>query len=181
MGNDMQHDALLPTPALGIDTKVPGPDDRDDGLLIEAAQQNPAAIGPIYQRYVTRVYRYLYSRVGNAPDAEDLTSQVFLEALQSLSRYRHRGNFAAWWLLGTWSTRIPDLARWRITAALRRSQDTLRLRTRCWPTARPLMLATRPRLARAEMPALPPTSVAWPGRRVYIATSARMKRSSRPI
>jgi RNA polymerase sigma-70 factor, ECF subfamily len=92
----MQHDASLPAPAPDIDTKVPGPDDRDDGLLIEAAQRDPAAIVPLYQRYVRPIYRYLYSRVGNVQDTEDLTSQVFLEALRGLPRYHHRGNFAAW-------------------------------------------------------------------------------------
>jgi RNA polymerase sigma-70 factor, ECF subfamily len=92
----MQHDALLPVATPDIDTEAPRTDDRDDALLIEAAQRNPAAIAPLYRRYVTRVYRYLYSRVGNISDAEGLTSQVFLDALRGLPRYRHRGNFAGW-------------------------------------------------------------------------------------
>jgi RNA polymerase sigma-70 factor, ECF subfamily len=68
----------------------------DEEQLIQAAQQDAAEFGPIYRHYVTAVYRYLYSRTGNAADAEDLTAQVFLEALQALPRYKHRGHFAAW-------------------------------------------------------------------------------------
>ncbi|MDT8307045.1 MAG: sigma-70 family RNA polymerase sigma factor, partial [Anaerolineae bacterium] len=50
----------------------------------------------LYRRYVTRVYRYCLLRVGSAQDAEDLTAQTFLAALESLGRYRERGSFAAW-------------------------------------------------------------------------------------
>jgi RNA polymerase sigma-70 factor (ECF subfamily) len=92
----MQHPASPPVAALATETETPGTDACDEALLIEAAQHDPAAIAPLYRRYVTPVFRYLYSRVGNVLDAEDLTSQVFLEALQGLSRYQHRGYFAAW-------------------------------------------------------------------------------------
>jgi RNA polymerase sigma-70 factor (ECF subfamily) len=67
-----------------------------EARAIEAARRDPAAFARLYRAYVRPIYRYLYSRVGQAGDAEDLTSQVFLEALQSLSRYRHRGHFPAW-------------------------------------------------------------------------------------
>ncbi len=69
---------------------------KEEASLIEAAQHDPAAFADLYRCYITPVYRYLYSRVSNVADAEDLTAQVFTQALEGLSRYRHRGNFAAW-------------------------------------------------------------------------------------
>lgn len=69
---------------------------EEDASLVKAARRDPAAFAPLYRRYVTSIYRYLYSRLGNVADAEDLTAQVFTEALEGLHRYRERGNFAGW-------------------------------------------------------------------------------------
>lgn len=55
-----------------------------------------AALAQIYDAYARPIYRYHYSRVGNAADAEDLTSQTFIAALEALPRYQHRGRFTAW-------------------------------------------------------------------------------------
>jgi len=70
------------------------PDDLP--ALVKAAQRNPAAFAAVYDRFLTPVYRYLYSRTGNVPDAEDLTAQTFLSALERLSSYREHGTFAGW-------------------------------------------------------------------------------------
>ena len=65
--------------------------------LIEAAQNDPTAFGPLYERYVERIYRYAYRRVGNHADAEDVTSQTFQQALAALPDYEWRGvPFGAW-------------------------------------------------------------------------------------
>jgi RNA polymerase sigma-70 factor (ECF subfamily) len=50
----------------------------------------------LYRRYVTPIYSYVYSRVGNRDEAEDLTGQVFIEALEGLERYEEQGKVAAW-------------------------------------------------------------------------------------
>jgi RNA polymerase sigma-70 factor (ECF subfamily) len=68
----------------------------DDGALVKAAQTDRDAFDALYRRYVTRVYRYCYAHAGNWADAEDLTAQTFLAALEGLSRFRGRGPFAAW-------------------------------------------------------------------------------------
>ena len=68
----------------------------DEPALVRAAQTDAQAFAAIYDRYVQRVYRYCYYRTNNAPEAEDLTAQIFLAALESLPRYRQDGHFAAW-------------------------------------------------------------------------------------
>lgn len=70
---------------------------EDEVVWIEAAKLDPAAFEPLYQRYMMRIYRYMYLRVRNAEDAADLTQQVFLKVLRALPGYRVRGvPFAAW-------------------------------------------------------------------------------------
>ena len=69
---------------------------QDIPTLVQDAKADPLAFGRLYDHYVQPVYRYLYSRVGTRHDAEDLTSQTFLAALEHLPRYRERGQFAAW-------------------------------------------------------------------------------------
>lgn len=68
----------------------------EDATVVAAQARDPAAMTRLYERYVGPVYRYLHSQVGDAADAEDLTSQAFLSALEALPRYKHRGRFAAW-------------------------------------------------------------------------------------
>ncbi len=68
----------------------------DDASLIAAAQRDPLLFEPIYTRWAAPIYRYFSFRTANQADAEDLTSQLFLTALQALPRYQHQGHFAAW-------------------------------------------------------------------------------------
>jgi RNA polymerase sigma-70 factor (ECF subfamily) len=90
-------------------------DGLDDPAAVRAAQRDPTAFALLYRRYVTPVYRYIYSRVGNAADAEDLTAQVFLAALEGLPRYQEQGHFAAW---------LFTLARRRLTDHWRKPPAT---------------------------------------------------------
>ena len=68
----------------------------EEADLVSSAQRDPAEFAALYDRYFRQVYHYLVSRVGRAADAEDLTAQTFLAALEALPRYRPRGHFAAW-------------------------------------------------------------------------------------
>jgi RNA polymerase sigma-70 factor (ECF subfamily) len=80
----------------GADRKLQMMVQDDIALLVSDAVENPAAFGRLYDRFIQRIYRYVYSRVGNAPEAEDITSQTFIAAYESLGRYRERGQFSAW-------------------------------------------------------------------------------------
>jgi RNA polymerase sigma-70 factor (ECF subfamily) len=69
----------------------------DEAQLIKQAQADPDAFGKLYERHVEKIYNYVYYRVGNRPDAEDLTAKVFYRALNHMPRYNHKGKpFAAW-------------------------------------------------------------------------------------
>jgi RNA polymerase sigma-70 factor, ECF subfamily len=50
----------------------------------------------VYDAWVTPIYRYLYSRTGNAEDAQDITSQTFISVMQSLPRYHDNGHLEGW-------------------------------------------------------------------------------------
>ncbi|MCB0044913.1 MAG: sigma-70 family RNA polymerase sigma factor [Caldilineaceae bacterium] len=69
----------------------------EEAALIERARRDSAAFGELYERYVERIYAYIYRRVGNTQDAEDLTARTFYRALDRLETYEDRGlPFAAW-------------------------------------------------------------------------------------
>ena len=70
-----------------------------DEDLARLARHEPAAFAELYHRHLNRVYRYHLARLGCTDDAQDLTAQTFLAALESLPSYRFGGSFAAW-LLG---------------------------------------------------------------------------------
>jgi len=50
----------------------------------------------IYTEHVTAIHRFVYARVGNRPDAEDLTAQVFMRAVEQLDVDRPTPQIAAW-------------------------------------------------------------------------------------
>lgn len=69
---------------------------REEASLFKAAVTDPTVFNELYLAHIRPVYRYIYSKVGEVRQTEDLTAQVFLAALESLPRYRHDGHFAAW-------------------------------------------------------------------------------------
>jgi len=69
----------------------------DESGLVERAKTDPEAFGILYERYVNKVYSYVYYRVGNHHDAEDLTARTFHRALDHIDHYVQRGApFSAW-------------------------------------------------------------------------------------
>jgi len=68
----------------------------EEASLINAARSDPEIFNQLYLAHVRPIYRYIFSKVGEAKQSEDLTAQVFLAALESLPRYHHDGHFAAW-------------------------------------------------------------------------------------
>ena len=76
---------------------VPAIDPAAEQLLIEAAQKDPGRFADLYERNFERVFAFIARRVGDRAVAEDLTSEVFHQALANLPRFEWRGApFAAW-------------------------------------------------------------------------------------
>ncbi|HZU14774.1 MAG TPA: sigma-70 family RNA polymerase sigma factor [Chloroflexota bacterium] len=76
---------------------IPDDTDTDDAAIAEAAKTDAHAFGDLYERYYPRVYRYVYHRLGNVTEAEDVTAVVFMKALEGLPGYRpRRTGFAPW-------------------------------------------------------------------------------------
>ena len=57
---------------------------------------DPGPFERVYDSHVVGIYRFIYARVGNHPDAEDLTAQVFVRAVEQLDTEREPGQIAAW-------------------------------------------------------------------------------------
>jgi len=74
-------------------------EEHDDRQQVEAAQRDPSRFADLYERNFYRVYAYIARRVGDRNQAEDLTADVFREALAGIGKFEWRGvPFAAWLL-----------------------------------------------------------------------------------
>jgi RNA polymerase sigma-70 factor (ECF subfamily) len=85
---------VLPKEALPPPIDPPA---EDEAVLVEQARLDPLAFGVLYERYVERIYAYIYHRIGNVQETEDLTARTFYRALDKLDTYEDRGlPFSAW-------------------------------------------------------------------------------------
>jgi len=76
---------------------LPETDFNEEEQLFRAARGDREAFGALYERYVERIYNYVYYRTGNLHDAEDLTARVFQRAMNHIHNYTDRGvPFSAW-------------------------------------------------------------------------------------
>jgi len=65
--------------------------------LVRQAATEPDAFGELYERYVRKIYNYIYYRTGNHEDAEDLTARVFQRAMKHVANFQDQGvPFSAW-------------------------------------------------------------------------------------
>jgi RNA polymerase sigma-70 factor (ECF subfamily) len=83
----------------------------DEQVLIAAAQRDPAQFAELYENNFDHVYAFIARRVPSRQDAEDLTAEVFHEALRNLAGFEWQGVPFAGWLLGIAGNRLAD--RWR--------------------------------------------------------------------
>lgn len=71
--------------------------DLDDKELVKLAKDDKDAFGELYERYMPKIYNYIYYRTSNQHDAEDLTAKVFFRAMSHIGNYVDKGvPFQAW-------------------------------------------------------------------------------------
>lgn len=69
----------------------------EESLVRRAQQRDEEAFTQLYEAYFDKLYRYVALKIGNKAEAEDMTQQVFLNALKSVSSFKWRGiSFSAW-------------------------------------------------------------------------------------
>lgn len=62
-----------------------------------AGEKRTIALGMLYDHLIDKIYSYLYYRMGNVQDAEDLTTRVFMKVLENIDNYENTGvPFSAW-------------------------------------------------------------------------------------
>ena len=72
----------------------------DERLLIEAAQHEPARFAELYEQNFARVYAFFARRVTTREEAQDLTAEVFHQALASIAGFKWQGAPFIAWLYG---------------------------------------------------------------------------------
>lgn len=69
----------------------------EESLVRRAQHRDQEAFAQLYEEHFDKIYRYVTLKIGNETEAEDMTQQVFLNALQSISSFKWKGiPFSAW-------------------------------------------------------------------------------------
>jgi RNA polymerase sigma-70 factor (ECF subfamily) len=70
---------------------------EERALVQRAIRHDREAFAQLYDRFVEKIFRYIYYKVGTRAEAEDLTAQVFMKAWEAIGHYQWMDRpFAAW-------------------------------------------------------------------------------------
>ncbi len=83
----------------------------EEGLIRRAQQHDAVALTQLYEDNFDKIYRYVVLKIGDRIEAEDMTQQVFLKALQSISSYKWKGMPFSSWLYRIAHNQIVDYFR----------------------------------------------------------------------
>jgi RNA polymerase sigma-70 factor (ECF subfamily) len=80
----------------------------EESLIRRAQQRDQVALTQLYEENFDRIYRYIVLKIGDRTEAEDMTQQVFLNAIQSISSYKSKGMPFSSWLYRIAHNQIVD-------------------------------------------------------------------------
>lgn len=81
---------------------------NEESLVKRAQQHDQVALTQLYEENFDRIYRYIVIKIGDRTEAEDMTQQVFLNAIQSISSYKSQGMPFSSWLYRIAHNQIVD-------------------------------------------------------------------------
>ena len=124
---------------------------QDEQSLVQRAQQmDQEALTRLYEEYFDKIYRYVVIKIGNKTEAEDLTQQVFLNMLRSISSFKWKGKpFSAWLfriahnLMVDYLRKKSKLTAGTIEGLEVRSESNLQMEVECKLDVERVLVATR--------------------------------------
>jgi RNA polymerase sigma-70 factor, ECF subfamily len=81
---------------------------NEESLIRRAQQRDQVALTQLYEENFDRIYRYIVLKIGDRTEAEDMTQQVFLNAIQSIGSYSWKGMPFSSWLYRIAHNQIVD-------------------------------------------------------------------------
>ncbi|MFC1847464.1 ECF subfamily RNA polymerase sigma factor, BldN family [Chloroflexota bacterium] len=84
---------------------------NEESLVERAKQGDQKAFAQLYEEHFDRIYRYVVIRIGDRIEAEDMTQQVFLNALKSIASFKWKGAPFASWLYRIAHNQVVDYLR----------------------------------------------------------------------
>lgn len=97
----------------------------EESLVRRAKQRDQAAFAQLYEEYFDKIYRYVALRIGDRMEAEDITQQVFLNAIQAISSFKWRGIPFSAWLFRIAHNQVVDYLRRKAKAATTPLEESL--------------------------------------------------------
>jgi RNA polymerase sigma-70 factor (ECF subfamily) len=105
-----------PCVAIGGERARRSPDalrDLNDQQLLEGLRcDSEPHFSELYQRYYERIYRFVYTRVRNHADAEEIVQETFVSVFRSIGNFRGQSSLLGW---------VYGIAKNTANSALRRS------------------------------------------------------------
>ncbi len=80
-------------------------------FIEEAQQGDTSAFGRLYDHYLPKIYRFIFLKVSNRSEAEDLSHEVFLSAWQNIGSYAPMGYSFSSWIYQIARNRVIDFYR----------------------------------------------------------------------
>lgn len=70
----------------------------EERFLVEQAQADPRKFDVLYLAYINDIYRFVFYKTSQQETAEDITAQVFMQALERLAQFHYQpgARFSSW-------------------------------------------------------------------------------------